>query len=263
MKLAFISDIHANLPALEAVLKDLQQYYPDDIYCLGDLVNFAGWDNEVIEIIRTHCITCIQGNHDEGIAYQKSQFPFSFNTEAQREFGLQSIKKVNKVITDENRKFLRSLPFSIKLQFRFPFHNLKMVMVHGSPISNEDYVMPDTSDQTLLGLLDEADADILLMGHTHIPFSRSIYCEEENHKIYRHVVNPGSVGKPKHDNNRACYLLITINEASELTDPNSVFSNFHYVEYDTEAVIQHIKDVGLPDAYDNFLREGQHLQING
>jgi putative phosphoesterase len=255
MKLAFISDIHANLPALQAVLWDVQKQHPDDIYCLGDLVNFAGWDNEVIDLLRQRGITCIQGNHDEGIGYRRHQFPFSFKTEAQHEFGFQSIHKVNKEITEENRNLLKSLPFSIQLEFRFPFHQIKVVLMHGSPVSNEDYVMPDTEDKVLSELLDEAHADVLIIGHTHIPFHRTLFSEEENHKIYRHVINAGSVGKPKHGNNKACYLILTINETLQLADPDSVISNFHYVDYDTEAVIRHIKEAGLSDAYDDFLRK--------
>ena len=76
MKLTFISDIHANLPALEAVWTDIQKHAPDNIFCLGDLVNFAGWDNEVIDFIKQHNITTIQGNHDEGIGNRQNDFRF-------------------------------------------------------------------------------------------------------------------------------------------------------------------------------------------
>ena len=69
MKIALISDIHGNLPALKAVLNDIKKQQPDAIFCLGDLVNFAGWDNEVIDLIRKNNIPCLQGNHDEGIGY--------------------------------------------------------------------------------------------------------------------------------------------------------------------------------------------------
>jgi len=256
MKLAFISDIHANLPALQAVMKDIMQHQPDDIYCLGDLVNFAGWDNEVIDLVKKHGISCVLGNHDEGIGYNKTQFRFSYNSEAQFEFGLQSIKKVNETITEANRRFLRSLPFSIQLQFHFPFYHFRMTLVHGSPVSNEDYVRQSMDDYSLLELLDEANADILVMGHTHIPFKKEIYTEEENRKLYKHIINAGSVGKPKQGDNKPCYVILSIDERFEMANPGTVQAQIHYVEYNTEEVIQHIKELGLPGAYNDFLRTG-------
>ena len=147
MKLVFISDIHANLPALEAVWEDIQKHSPDIIFCLGDLVNFAGWDNEVIDFIRSHNIITIQGNHDEGIGNRNDNFPFSYQTQAQKEFGMLSIKSVQEKITEANRNFLRTLPFSVLVTFKFPTQTICLAMVHGSPRSNVDYVkeeMPDS-----------------------------------------------------------------------------------------------------------------------
>jgi predicted phosphodiesterase len=256
MKFAFISDIHANLPALLAVLKDISQHAPDDIYCLGDLVNFAGWDNEVIALMRQKGITAIQGNHDEGIAYNRHDFPFSYNTAAQKEFGHLSIRHVNNVITPDNRAFLGNLPFMLQLKFAFPFHPLRIAMVHGSPSSINEYVYSSATDEYLLELLDVADADILLMGHTHIPFHRSIFCDNENRKKYKHAVNVGSVGKPKHGNNLACYTIMEISRESDLSEASSIRVNFEYVPYNVEEVISHIKKIGLTSAYDQFLMNG-------
>ena len=253
MKIALISDIHANLPALEAVLEDIQTHQPDDIYCLGDTVNFAGWDNEVINLIRKKDITCIQGNHDEGIAWRKTVFPFSSNTEKQKQFGQQSIHLVNERITNENRTYLSNLPFMLQLQFRFPFHDIRLAMVHGSISSNTEYVKADTKEEYLLEMMEAVNADVLLMGHTHIPYHKAIYCEEENRKIYRHAINVGSVGKPKHGNSKACYTILTINHDADLASPDAVNVQFHYVPYDVKKVIRHIKKMGLPDAYDTFL----------
>ncbi|MET3036882.1 metallophosphoesterase family protein [Chryseobacterium sp. NRRL B-14859] len=253
MKLAFISDIHANLPALKSVLKNIQQHQPDDIYCLGDLVNFAGWDNEVIELIRKHGITCLQGNHDEGIALNKSYFSFSYNSEEQRKFGIDSIGFVNNRITSENRNFLQNLPFMLQIQFRFPFHTINIAMVHGSTISNNDYVHQDTSEAVLLEMMDSVNADILLMGHTHIPYHKVLYCEENNKKIYKHAINAGSVGKPKHGDNQSCYTLLEINHNTDLSSPDTVKVTFHFVKYDIQRTISHIKEIGLSDAYNKFL----------
>jgi len=257
MKFVFISDIHANLPALEAVWGDMQQHQPDDVFCLGDLVNFAGWDDDVIGFIRDHSITSLQGNHDEGIGYGYTQFKYSSKTDEQKAFGLASIAYVNKTIEPGNCRYLKSLPFSIKFDFHFPFHNIRMALVHGSPVSNTDYVLPDTSEDQLLEMLDEIDADILIAGHTHRPFHKAIFCEEENHKLYRHFINAGSVGKPKHGNNKACYVLINIDENIQLSDPSSVDVQFFYVPYDVQKVMDKIHALGLGNAYDDFLLNGE------
>jgi predicted phosphodiesterase len=149
MKLAIISDIHANLPALEAVFRDIEKENPDEIYCLGDLVNFAGWDNEVIDLIRQRNILTIQGNHDEGIGHGKTDFPFSYSSPAQKEFGLASIQNVNKDLSDDHRSYLRNLPFSAQLEYRFPFHPVRLTLTHGSPLSNNDYIQPESGAPAL------------------------------------------------------------------------------------------------------------------
>jgi putative phosphoesterase len=255
MKLAFISDIHANLPALEAVLDDIRRHAPDNIYCLGDLVNFACWDNEVIDLIRSRNISCVQGNHDEGIGNAQHLFGYSFNTEAQKQFGIESIKYVNRIISDANRNFLKALPFSSILEFHFPFQTIRVGMVHGSTISNKDYLFEDAPDDRLTELLEEMNVDILFCGHTHLPFHRIIFCEEENRKLYRHVINAGSVGKPKQENNQPCYVLLEINEHTKLSEPDSVISHFHYVNYDAEKAMNHIHANGLGNAYDDYLQK--------
>lgn len=253
MKLVFISDIHANLPALEAVWEDILEHSPDTIFCLGDLVNFAGWDNEVIDFIRGHNIVTIQGNHDEGIGNRNADFPFSYKTQAQKEFGILSIKKVQEKITEKNRFFLQTLPFSLVITFKFPAQNIRLAFVHGSPRSNEDYVKENTTDSVFLKMLADVNADILIMGHTHMPFQKAIFCEEENRKIYKHVINAGSVGKPKHGNNKACYVELDFDEKLKLNDSSSIAVHFFYVPYNVEKVIGKIHSIGLGNAYDDFL----------
>ncbi|SRR6266498_193681 len=257
MKLAFISDIHANLPALEAVSKDIEKHKPDDIYCLGDLVNFAGWDNEVIELIRSKGITSIQGNHDEGIGMGMHDFSFSYSTAAQKAFGYASINKVNETIKPENRAYLCSLPFMLQLEFRFPFHPFRVALVHASISSNNEYVKSKASDAYLLEMMDTINTDILLMGHTHVPFHRAIFYENGNKKNYKHAVNVGSVGKPKHGNNLSCYSIIEITQETDLNDPASVNVRFEYVPYNVKKVIEHIHAMNLSDAYNDFLMNGE------
>ncbi|GAA4786811.1 metallophosphoesterase family protein [Olivibacter ginsenosidimutans] len=256
MRLAFMSDIHGNLPALTAVLYHMDQRKPDEVYCLGDLVNFAGWDNEVVNTIRSRKITTVQGNHDEGIGYGKDNFAFSYNSDGQREFGLRSIALVNSTITPDNRKFLADLPFMVQLEFRFDFHSLRLAMVHGSVTTNEEYVQAEETDANLLAMMDTVNADILLMGHTHVPYHKTIFAEEENRKIYKHAINVGSVGKPKHGDLQACYMLLDIKWDTDLSNPRAVQVHVEYVAYDTTSVIQKIRSLGLPGAYDDYLRKG-------
>ena len=257
MKLAIISDIHANLPALNAVMDDIKNQDVDGIYCLGDLVNFAGWDNEVVHLIRAYNIPCVQGNHDEGIGYNKASFPFSFSNKEKEEFGLASIKKVNETITKPNRKFLQNLPSAIKLEFHSAKQYFRIAFVHANPSNNLDYIAPETSDVDLKTLLQKADTDVLVMGHTHKPFHRTLtYENKENQKVFRHALNVGSVGKPKHGDNRACYVTIEVNENTTLYNPESLHIQFHYIKYDVEKVILKIKNTGLSSAYDEFLNKG-------
>lgn len=256
MKFAFISDIHANLPALKAVLADLDRIKPDSIFCLGDVVNFAGWDNEVIKLLRLRYIPCLQGNHDAGIANDLPYFLFSYKDENQYAFGLSSIKMVRESISDENRHFLKSLPFSFSIDFVCANGKFSVRLVHGSPHSNNDYVHADSPDAEINALLEAAGADMLVMGHTHIPYFKSLINYKGNEKMIKYAVNAGSVGKPKHGNNKACYCMLEL-KINEKDDSSLVVSvNFHYVDYDVYEVIDRIHHLGLSDAYDQFLIKG-------
>lgn len=251
MKIAIISDIHANFPALEAVWNDLQKHHPDFVYCCGDLVNFAGWDNEVVDFIRQHNITTVQGNHDEGIGNGNPHFNYSYKTEEQKQFGLASIAHVQKSTIEKTKDFLRSLPFSCKIEFKSKDSSVNLVLVHGSPLSFDDYILPDTLEDKLTGLLKKAKADVIICGHTHIPFHKKILLKEGTEMVHKLVINAGSVGKPKHGDNKACYTMIDV-ESKGVKEVQ-----FYYVSYDVEKVIEHIHRLGLGNAYDDFLRNGE------
>jgi putative phosphoesterase len=253
MKIALFSDVHGNLPALEAVLANIGEHKPDEIYCLGDLVNLGPWTNEIVEVICEHNIATIMGNHDEGIGHQRSIFSFSFRSEQEKVAGLEAIAYTNAHISNKNRAYLKTLPHNLRLEMGEQRPYIQVLLTHGSPESINQYIQEDYSERELLEMMDAYSADIMIMGHTHKPYHRFLFTEKENEKVYKHAINVGSVGKPKDGDIRAAWCLLEINEDSSLFDPDSIQVRFHRVDYDIERTIDAIRKSDIPDIYADLL----------
>ena len=132
MKIALFSDIHANLPALEAVLKDMEVKKPDAIYCLGDLVGYNIWPNEVINEIRKRGIPTIAGNYDFGVGRTSDDCGCAYKTDEDKAMGSVSISLSNQLVKEEERKYLRTLPAHIQLEFQLNNDKLFLLLAHGS-----------------------------------------------------------------------------------------------------------------------------------
>lgn len=143
MKIAFFSDIHANLPALQAVLADIEQIKPDFVYCLGDLVGYNIWPNEVTTEIRKRGIPVIAGNYDEGIGLNSDDCGCAYQTDEEKTNGAVSISFTNDIVNDETRTYLRNLPRHLSLQFQNNGENIHLLMVHGSPRKINEYLFED------------------------------------------------------------------------------------------------------------------------
>src|SRR5438270_10442955 len=118
MRIALFSDIHANLPALEGCFKIMEEQKPDAVYCLGDLVGYNIWPNEVIDEIRRRGIPCIAGNYDQGIGLTSDDCGCAYKTEAEKNMGKVSISFTNSVVKPDQRNYLRTLPSHIRLEFQ-------------------------------------------------------------------------------------------------------------------------------------------------
>src|SRR3970282_1010384 len=118
MRIALFSDIHANLPALESVLKDIENRKPDAVYCLGDLVGYNIWPNEVINEIRKRGIPTIAGNYDFGIGRKSDDCGCAYKTDKEKEMGAVSIFFTNEIVKDDERKYLRTLPAHLRVEFQ-------------------------------------------------------------------------------------------------------------------------------------------------
>lgn len=256
MKIALFSDIHSNLPALEAFFEDVETRNVDSIYCLGDLVGYNIWPNEIVEAIRERRIPTIAGNYDYGIGRHSSDCGCAYRTEDEKANGAISISLTNDLISQENRGYLRSLPAHIKLEFQLNKDSLNLLLVHGSPRRVNEYLFEDRDEKSLLRILEKADADIMCFGHTHKPYHRILNSGSEEQPHYRHAINLGSVGKPKDADVRGAYVILEIDENASTIDQDSIRVEFVRFAYDIEKAARAVEESMLPNAYAENLRRG-------
>lgn len=226
MKVAVLSDIHANWQALEAVIEDLKTKGCEKILCLGDLAMAGPQPRMVIDYIRKqNNWIVIQGNTDkliadfspETIEVVKSKFPVMAHALADDVYFLE----------DDKKEYLRNLPPQKELEIE----GVKVLMVHGSPRKNNENIMPEMPLLEVEKMLEGTTADLILCGHTHIP------CGYQTSKRQT-LVNVGSVGRPMTIEPKACYVLANFE--------NGGFSIEHrFVDYDRETAASIMKMRGF------------------
>lgn len=256
MKIALFSDIHANLPSLEAFFQDIDKREIDSIYCLGDLVGYNIWPNEVVEEIKKRNIPTIAGNYDFGIGRNSNDCGCAYKTDEEKANGAVSISFTNEIINEENRNYLRTLPAHIKLEFQLNQDKLNLLLVHGSPRKINEYLFEDREEKSLLRIMENADADIMCFGHTHKPYHRILNSGTEGKDHYRHAINLGSIGKPKDNDPRGCYVILNFNENSSVLEKDSIQVEFVRFQYDIEKATKAVEESKLPDSYAANLRNG-------
>lgn len=193
LKIAVLSDVHGNLPALEAVLRDCAKHGIEQIWYLGDFVGYIPFPNEVIERLRDENAVSIIGNYDLKV--------LSFARNAQQWEKQKSLEKYSafewnyKALSEASKRYLRTLP----KERRIKVAGLDVLLTHGSPADNEEGIGPTMPAKRLDELAKIAGADLVLCGHTHRPFK----------KLAGNVlfVNAGSVGRPEGDT-RASYAIL-------------------------------------------------------
>jgi putative phosphoesterase len=237
MRLAVFSDIHSNILALNEVLNDIEKQGCDGVYCLGDLVGYGPRPNEVIETIHGLGIPTVMGNYDDGVGYERGDCGCAYTTDEEKQNGQRSIEWTTQQVTRENKNHLRSLHEKIELQIE----EKKVLLVHGSPRRINEYLYEDRPEESLRRMLSTVDADILVCGHTHKPYHREVNGV--------HIINDGSVGKPKDGDNRACYAIINLDK--------DVKVEFRRLPYQIETVAEEIIKNDLPSAFAEALRSGK------
>lgn len=224
---------------MEAFFKDVEKRKVDAFYCLGDLVGYNTWPNEVVAEIRKRGIPTISGNHDLKVKKLK------------QDADLEEVDYAYHLGSEEAREYLKTLPQFIKLQFTIADEPIRVMLVHGSPRSVNEYLLEDLPEQYLKELMLENNTDMMFCGHTHKPYHRLISTSGK----FKHMVNIGSVGKPKDGDPRGCYVILTLKENSTLVDTQSIAVDFIRFEYDVEAAAQAVEASALPDEFAERLRK--------
>src|SRR5438552_977115 len=196
MRVAIFSDIHANLPALDAVLADIGRRQVDAVYCLGDLVGYAPFPNEVTDRVRREGFPTILGNYDEGVGFDRDDCGCAYREPEEQRRGEQSLLWTRGHVTPENKAFLRSL----KGEIRFEADGRRILLVHGSPRKINEYLFEDRPISSFQRLAAASNADIIVFDHTHKPYTKVV-----DGVLF---LNVGSVGKPKDGDRRACYAIL-------------------------------------------------------
>ncbi len=192
--------------------------------------------NEVVSLLKTLEVPTVIGNYDDGVGFERGDCGCAYTTTQEKLDGQASIDWTTQAVTTENKEYLRGLEKSITVEAE----RWRLLLVHGSPRRVNEYLYEDRPEASLRKMLQPLQIDALACGHTHKPYHRVVDGV--------HVVNDGSVGKPKDGNPRACYALINVGAELEV--------EFRRMEYPVQSVADEIRDAGLPAGFADALITG-------
>ena len=229
-EVAVITDIHANLPALEAVLERIERLGIERMYCGGDLVGYGPHPNEVCAVIKERGIPTIYGNYDYAIARDLEDCGCAYRDQHDRELGQRSVDWTLAHTDQRAKDFMRDLPFDL----HFDVGGAAVHLVHGSPRKVNEYLFEDKPARLYERLAGAEDDDMLVFGHTHQPWIR-----EHGGVLF---VNCGSIGKPKDGDPRAAFAVLK-------PEDDRLFARIERTKYNADAVASELAAAGLPGEF--------------
>jgi predicted phosphodiesterase len=242
MRLAVLSDVHANIHALEPVLEQIETSDFDRVICLGDVVGYGAFPNEVVEFLDASGVEMLRGAYDEAIVVGRPRRIPELDTDLER------VEKVSylwtlRELSPENRTLLRGLPREMTVPSRV---GPGLLATHRLPGVVSGLAVAVPADWGLREVAERVGCCLFLCGHTHVPVDRSL-------NGFR-LVNCGSVGMPHDGDTRACYVAIEIDSNPH---PDSVQVTVKRVKYDVESAARAIERRGLPSQLAEVLRSGK------
>jgi putative phosphoesterase len=224
VKVALISDVHSNIIALDAVLADIDSIGVEQIVSAGDIVGYYPYPNETIERFGSRNIHSILGNHDRAV--------IRINPVGMNKMAAEAVLWTSKHVSADGVDYLRNL----KARMHVKLGSHLAGIYHGSPRDDDEYLYEIDAGPELLEM---CDCDLLVVGHTHIPFIKKFDSGT--------IINSGSVGQPRDGDKRASYVLF---------DDDADDFQIRRVEYDIEAVEKKVQTAGLPPFLGERLRQG-------
>ncbi len=239
MKVALLGDVHANLPALEAVLVHAKQQVVGAIWNIGDFVGYGAFPDEVVKRLRQEGAMSIIGNYDlKVLRFPKKKKKWENSKHPKKFFAFQWAYEN---LSEDSRRYLATLPKELRLE---DIGGKSVLITHGSPISNEECLTPETPTKRLRELAQVAQTDMIVCGHSHRHFTRQV------DGVW--FINTGTVGRPDDGDPRACYAI--------LQDESGKFQVEHQrVEYDIQRAVTAIREKGLPEAFAQMTMQGYDL----
>jgi putative phosphoesterase len=238
MKVALIADLHANLPALEAVLAHAEERGAEAIWNVGDFLGYGAFPEQVVQQLRKEYVLSTIGDYDRKVLRFKKR-----REKWRRSKGLErflAFQWAYQQLSKRSRKYLRFLSRVI----RMTVESQRILLAHANPGSGKVYLAPDTPEQTLSAIAHQVQADIVILGHSHRAVVRQV------DGVW--FINPGSVGRPDDGDPRASYAALEI-------EPQRVHVEHYRVDYDVQRLVQALRENGLPEAFAQMFLQGRNL----
>jgi predicted phosphodiesterase len=236
MKLAIMSDIHANLQALNAVLKDQRENLVNSVICLGDTIGYGGQPDHTIKKLIEYDIPSVLGNHE--LAVKDSSYLAWFNPVVRKSAAI-----TRALLSQESLNFIFRLKSHIESENYW--------FVHGFPPDSVTTYIYEVADDRIEHVIQKLNKKIIFIGHTHepalirwdghqlhhLPLKKGV---QSINPAYRYIINVGSVGQPRDSDHHAKYVIL---------DSNHLTIELRYISYDISAAAQKIISAGLPRQY--------------